>query len=175
VMRQARAEVLPLEDTGCHVHVGAHVLDDMPSRELFEESTGVGEAFEGDGREQLAQAFFYLQESFRPFASGSESEVRGYNRTIGWGRHYRCRSDWLNLNRHRQTVEFRLWNGSMTPWRWRMYAGISAAMVTAVADGLNPYVACERANLPLADALREWLDSETLMLMGQQLMYRATL
>lgn len=167
VFRIHRTFADPTEDTGQHVHVGArNTLDLLPERSMPD---GHGGRFMADGREQLAQFFVPLQETLRPFFAASAEDVRHYNGPIGRSPRYRTRTGWLNLNYHRPTVEFRGWNGSVVPWRWRMSAGISAAMVAAVMDGARP---TRKVRPTLVGVLGKHLDNETRELMTRQLFYR---
>ena len=147
----------PSENTGCHVHVGAALLDELPTVE-----TDDGE--EWDGREQLAQWFIPLQEDLTNYARGLDDGVRDYNYPLDKCTRYRRREDWLNLRRRTPTVEFRVWNGTTAAWRWRMYAGISAAMVLATLEGRTPMP----DGTLVRDALDGLLDDETLLLMALQ-------
>lgn len=165
ILAEHRAEADPMSNTGCHVHVDAAVLDALPTRNVRNERV--------DGREQLAQFFFPLQDSLEIFAGGALSSVRDYNQRITQSSSYRTRTQWLNLRRGTETVEFRLWNGSTSPWRWRMYAGISAGMVAAVADGKR--IDGRRRVPTLTKALRGYLDDETLDLMGRQAIHNLKL
>jgi hypothetical protein len=146
----------PEESTGCHVHVGAEGLDTLDNFEL--------EGYEWCGRERLAQFFHPLQKDIANYARGSVGAVRGYNRPIDASPRYRNREGWLHLRKGSPTVEFRLWNGTTTAWRWRMYAGISAALVLATMEGRPP----ADVGTPLTAALDGILDDETLALMVRQ-------
>jgi hypothetical protein len=156
VFAYAGAYADPDESTGCHVHVGAEGLDDLGTIEL--------DGMDRHPRERLAQFFVPLQDDLRQYARGSVGKVRGYNRPIDSDPRYRNREGWLHLRTGSDTVEFRLWNGTTTAWRWRMYAGISAAMVLAVMEGRPPADHGAR----LTDALDGILDDETLALMARQ-------
>ena len=160
-----RAYAEPNDNTGCHVHIDAGVLDALPSRNVRNKRI--------NGREQLAQFFFPLQDSLEIFAGGQYNKVRAYNRRITQSDAYRARGEWLNLNPGRPTVEFRLWNGSVSMWRWRMFAGISAGMVAAVADGKT--IDGRRKTPTLTQALRGYLDDETLDLIGRQAIHNLKL
>lgn len=167
VFRQSRTYADPMENTGQHVHVGAgYALDELPERRARDHE---GVVFMADGREQLAQYFIPLQEALRPYMAASVSDVRDYNHPLTRNRWNRDRQGWLNLNRGRQTVEIRGWNGSIVPWRWRMSAGISAAMCAAVLDGARP---TRKAKPTLAGELGKHLDDETRELMSRQMFYR---
>ena len=148
----------PHESTGCHVHVSAALLDTLPTVE--DEDSGEG----WDGREQLAQFFVPLQNDIAMYARGAVDRVRDYNHPIGTDPRYRPREGWLHLRRRSQTVEFRLWNGTTAAWRWRMYAGISSALVMAVVQQRPPVP----NGTPVLEALAGLLDDETLALMERQ-------
>lgn len=166
VFRQARTFADPMRNTGQHVHVGVgYALDELPERRVRAD----GEYFMADGREQLAQYFIPLQETLRPFMAASVKDVRDYNYPLTWDRWNRNRNGWLNLNRGSQTVEIRGWNGSVVPWRWRMSAGISAAICAAVLDGARP---TRKARPTLVGELGKHLDPETRELMSRQMFYR---
>ena len=160
-----RAYAEPNDNTGCHVHVEALELDSLPTRNVRNSRV--------DGREQLAQFFFPLQDSLEIFAGGQYNKVRRYNARISQDSDWRTRQSWLNLRRGTDTVEFRLWNGSVSAWRWRMFAGISAGMVAAVADGKT--IDGRRRIPTLTQALRGYLDDETLDLMGRQAIHNLKL
>lgn len=163
-MTDAGAYASPMESTGCHVHVGAEQLHALPVRYRN------GERF--DGFRQLEAVFFPLQETLVSYAAGSVETVRGYNYPIRNPRECenRDRQQWLNLRgKTGPTVEFRLWNGSVTAWRWRMYAGISAAIVAATLDGARP---SRKVRPLLTDALGSHIDSETRELMARQAFHR---
>jgi hypothetical protein len=168
VFRQYRTYANPNDNTGQHVHVGAiDTLDTLPERMI--DLRGEGGRISADGREQFAQFFVPLQEALRPYFAASVEDVRDYNHPISRDYRYRSRTGWLNLNRGRKTVEIRGWNGSVVPWRWRMSAGISAAMVAAVMDGARP----TRKDKPtLAGVLGKHIDDETRELMSRQMFYR---
>lgn len=165
--RQSRTYADPYERTGQHVHVGAgELLDELPRRRV---RSSDGELFEADGREQLAQFFVPLQDALRPYLAASAENVRDYNQPLSRDRWRRDRTGWLNLNRGAPTVEVRGWNGSIVPWRWRMSAGISAALCAAVLDGARP---TRKAKPTLAGVLGKHLDDETRELMSRQMFYR---
>ena len=147
----------PMESTGCHVHVGAEGLDLLDPIEL--------EDREWCGRERLAQFFVPLQNDIGAYARGASHRVRGYNSPIGSSPRYRTREGWLHLRKGSPTVEFRLWNGTTAAWRWKMYAGISAAIVLATMEGRPP---CPDGTT-LVDALDGLLDGEMLELMERQM------
>jgi hypothetical protein len=165
--RQSRTYADPHENAGQHVHVGAgYALDELTPRRARDFD---GEVFMADGREQLAQLFIPLQEALRPYMAASVDDVREYNHPLSKNRWNRPRQAWLNLNYNRPTVEIRGWNGSIVPWRWRMSAGISAAMCAAVLDGARP---TRKAKPTLAGELGKHLDDETRELMSRQMFYR---
>ena len=167
VFRQARTYADPMANTGQHVHVGVGFdLDALPERRARDID---GTVFMADGREQLAQFFIPLQEALRPYFAASVKDVRDYNHPLSRNRWNRDRTGWLNLNRGRKTVEIRGWNGSVVPWRWRMSAGISAAICAAVLDGARP---TRKARPTLAGELGKHLDDETRELMSRQMFYR---
>jgi len=164
--REARTYADPSAATGGHVHVGAALLDELPHRMM---SCGNLPRFDADGREQLAQFFYPLQEALRPYLAASAEDVRDYNHPISRDWRYRDRTGWLNLRRGAPTIEVRGWNGSVVPWRWRMAAGISAALVAAVLDGARP---TRKARPVLSSVLGKHLDQETRELMSRQMFYR---
>lgn len=167
--RQCRTYADPAASTGQHVHVGVgEALDAMPMRKV--RNVENGSWFWATGREQLAQYFIPLQEALRPYFAAAAGDVRSYNHPLTKNPHYRSRQGWLNLNdTGEETVEFRGWNGSVVPWRWRMSAGISAAICAAVLDGARP---TRRLKPTLAGELGKHLDSETRELMSRQMFYR---
>ena len=167
--RQCRTYADPTANTGQHVHVGVGLaLDEMPLRRM--RNPGNGEFFAATGREQLAQYFVPLQEALRPYMAASVSDVRAYNHPITKNPWYRPRTGWLNIgDTGDETVEIRGWNGSVVPWRWRMSAGISAAICAAVLDGARP---TRKLKPTLAGELGKHLDDETRELMSRQMFYR---
>lgn len=140
-------------NAGCHVHVSAHLLDQSQRADIM--------------RTMLA----YLDE-YGTLAGGKAKAVRGYNGTIdGFANYWNDdryllsgRSSWLN-NSGFNTVEFRLWNGTVTDWRVRMYAGVSLATVLAVLDGNVPD---RNPNNTLADHLADYLPDDVPELMKRQ-------
>lgn len=50
----------------------------------------------------------------------------------------RGKGPWCSIRENNRTVEFRLWNGTASPIRLMLYTSVSAALVQAAVDGINP-------------------------------------
>ncbi len=66
---------------------------------------------------------------------------------------------WLEINRHPNTYEFRLWNAAKAAWRQRLAVGLSVAMVEAAMAGED---VTEDDPRSLAEVLHPYTDDETI-------------
>ena len=148
-------------DTGNHVHVSRAPLGE-------------------DGELRLARLFARYSDHLARIAAGHAGTVRIYNTpsaesTREWfleqspprdRYYYDAAGGWLAWKRH--TVEFRLWNSTVTEWRLRLHAGLSVAMAQAAIDGKDT---SPKDHTTFAHKFGDYMEPDVLGLYLRQLDY----